>query len=244
LGLIGNSLFLLSKTNKKSKYVWFIGDDDVLEEGIVNKLLSIIEDYSNLKYVFLNHDFFKEDINNRFGVSDFKDVEGYIDSATEKFLKILNQKGTIQMFMSSGVFHKETLLEGYSKFNRNPQIDDFLLFAYICLTSGPSYILNEIFLHDKIGEATWSKSATNIFAYSVPSRIVDFEILGISKSKIRSALYKFYANGRGNFIYMLFYAARNIRFSLLKHLGFFNILFLLFISTYLNVKRIFKFITK
>ena len=53
LGLIGNLLFL--QNNANGKFVWFIGDDDILYPGIFDKVLHVLSNYSDIHHLFINY---------------------------------------------------------------------------------------------------------------------------------------------------------------------------------------------
>jgi hypothetical protein len=238
LGLIGNSMFLLEKAN--SEYIWFVGDDDVLDKGIISKTFEIFNNHNDITYVFFNHDCFKNDVSNVIDKFDLTEFNGYHKSFGDKMLKLLNSYGTINMFMTSNIYKRNVLIDGYRKYNRNPQIDDFLLFSNICSSEGATFVVNKVYVHDNYTDSSWSNNARQIFSSSLPERIIDIDKLKLSKNDVVKSLFIFYFKGRGNFLYMLLFSKSKNRFKIINYLGLKKSIILFFNSILLSTIRLLK----
>ena len=52
LGLVGNLTSVLTMIN--TKYIWYVGDDDKLDPGVIRFVLSKLKEYVDLQFLFLN----------------------------------------------------------------------------------------------------------------------------------------------------------------------------------------------
>ena len=236
LGLIGNTEFLLKKS--KSEYVWFVGDDDELEKGISKKIFEIFNKYNNLSYIFFNHNCFKNNILNVVDSFDLKKYSGYTKNGAEIIFDILNKYGTINMFMTANIYNRELLITKNKDLKRNLVIEDFLWFSFICAASGPIFIVSEVYVYDNYGGSSWSNSARKIFGIDIPKRLIEFEELIQINIDVRSVLFKYYSKGRGNFIYMILFATKIEKVSILRFLGIKKSVILLFRSFFLTLMRL------
>ena len=237
IGLIGNSIFLFKKVN--SDYVWFLGDDDILKTGILNKVYSVIRKNNNLNYIFINHIGFKNNKKNVVSSYDLSEFEGFNNSGSEAFLRFLNNHGTINMFMSANIYNTDYLRTNYSYVNRLPEIDDFLLFSYIC-SKEKTYIINECLIYNNLTEVTWSSRKREIFSISIPNKIIEFQKFGLEEKRVKETLFDYFNNGRGNFIYLLINIKNKKVKNILKYIRFSNIIFLIFNSFFQTIFRILK----
>jgi hypothetical protein len=240
LGLIGNSIFLLEKA--KSEFVWFVGDDDVLEKGILKKIFEIFNNHEDITYIFFNHDCFKNDISNVVNKFDLIEFNGYHKFFGDKMLKLLYLHGTINMFMTSNVYKKDVLVDNYRKYNRDPQIDDFLLFSFICSSAGATFVVDKVYVHDNYTNSTWSNNSRQIFSSSVPERIIDIEKLRFSKNDVKNSLFSFYLKGRGNFLHLLFVSKSTNKLKILNYLGLKKSILLIVNSAFIYSYRLIKYL--
>jgi hypothetical protein len=242
LGLIGNTVFLLN--NSISEFIWFVGDDDKLDSGILSLLFEIFNNYDDISYIFFNHDCFKNDISNVVDTFNLSEFSGYHKTFGDNMLKILDYYGAINMFMTSNIYKRDVLLDGYRKFNRKPQIDDFLLFSFICSSESATFIVDDVYVHDNYAESTWSNNARKIFSSSVPQRIIDIEKLQLDKNNVKKTLFSFYYKGRGNFLYMMLNSPVKLTYKIFKFLGLSYCLRLFLRSFFINILRLTKSIKK
>lgn len=59
VGMLGN----LEETvfNSRGKYVWVLGDDDIIRSGTIERILAVIQDQSDLSLIYLNYSYSRED---------------------------------------------------------------------------------------------------------------------------------------------------------------------------------------
>lgn len=53
IGADNNIALVLTKAT--GKYVWLVGDDDILLDGSVQKVLRLIQQYPNLAWIYMNY---------------------------------------------------------------------------------------------------------------------------------------------------------------------------------------------
>lgn len=219
LGLIGNINFLLSESN--SEFVWFVGDDDILLEGVLERIFSILKRNLNLSYIFLNYKVFKWERQNIIAEFDLEVESGVLENGQEFLINLFDRYGSIMMFITSNVYSSK-ILKGYVDSNLSElSIESPLTYSFLCSSFGFSYVEVEIFILDRIGSVSWAKQSIKVFSWGVPIVLLNLSkvIPNISHIKIKNILMNYYNKGRGNYILMLIFSPLNIKFKLTKFLG-------------------------
>ena len=110
LGLTGNILRLAEEA--KGKFVWFLGDDDIYHEGLVNRVLDLVckKCYS---YIFINHTTFSKEVGD--GTLTMLDGISPEREDSDIILDILKKHPGAPMFMSAEIYEKKTVQEFIEK---------------------------------------------------------------------------------------------------------------------------------
>lgn len=234
LGLIRNIYNLLNLVN--TKYVWFLGDDDILKKGIIKNLFNIISDTSNTYYIFHNHSVFTDNPEVFESSIDLLGYSRLVDNGKKCLIDLLNKNGTINMFMSSCVYPTDVIKE-VSMLNRKKLIVDPLFFSFYSAVKYNVYIVEEIFILDRMTDTSWSRESGKVFSILVPEVLIDLNNHGYNESEIVSLLNKYYINNKGNYLRMLIQSNRAQRKKILSFLGISQV-FLFLPSVRYNLLRL------
>lgn len=152
-----NFLFLINKAN--GDFIWLVGDDDILREGLLYDLILALNSYSDLGYIFINYEcIHKEGIKN----SRLPSVQNTYFSPGEMFNFIVNNCGFgATMFIASNIFRKEYVMETNTILKDNDELDNMALalgYGLMCSKLGGYCITKESILDDCIG-ISWSRYA-------------------------------------------------------------------------------------
>lgn len=154
LGLIGNIRYL--QTIAKGKYIWFIGDDDKLECGIFDKVLSVIDHYPDIHHIFINYAETANDIVIRDKMY-YGDEEYYLDGfKLFENVSADSELGAL-MFLTSNVFKKldvDNALEYFDSIDEGYNLALPLGYSLFC-SQYPGYIIKEVSVYDEVRTVSW-----------------------------------------------------------------------------------------
>lgn len=187
IGLVGNvnKIFIESE----STYSWAVGDDDLLETGILKKVLKILEDEEKLQWLFLNHDAFDERTDKSMMSSSINFKGGFFTNGKEAICKVFNDSGTTPMFITACVFKTSSIKEIISLKYNNSLVDP-LEYSFYCASKGPIFINENILIHNKWGTTSWSKESKNVLYFGVFSVLKNLKTYGYSNRQIRTLMRK------------------------------------------------------
>lgn len=150
LGIAGNAYMATELT--RGKFVWTIGDDDLLQEGIVKHVYHIISTNSEIRYVFLNY----ADIMNQ-DLLAYKEQSGiFQDGAT-----MIIEKGmeTIPMlFLTSSNVHYRQSLQAAFDFLPLTSRTRYGVHGYASLASiksGMAFFDKKLWVYNDSGNMSW-----------------------------------------------------------------------------------------
>ena len=111
---IGGEANILNAVNNASgKYIWIIGDDDLLLPGTVSKVINILKAHDNTKWIFLNTARVRgniECVNKDLITPKIANLcEGYYENGIETVLKIHKQIDAALLFSTSNIFLRESM---------------------------------------------------------------------------------------------------------------------------------------
>lgn len=159
LGLAGNLTVNLYRS--KSKYIWFIGDDDVLKIGILKKVLEEIKNCSNtFGVLFINHDAIQ---NNKVVLkSAFKESSSLKD--------IFDQSFTSLMFITACVYNKNVLVESMKDQSERLTLP-FYWTLYASEFDGLR-LINEVNITNQWDNISWEKSRLTVMIPGVINELL------------------------------------------------------------------------
>lgn len=182
LGLVGNlkKLFELSS----GEYIWFVGDDDILEKGIVEKIIKNLKDND---MVFINHNAFKDKLEN---VVMKNAIPENLLNNNNIIESIFSYSGTTLMFITACIYKKEKL--AYIIKQLDGMLSDPLFYSIYCGANNRIGIIKEIMIHNKWGKTSWEAEAKRIFCEEIPTNLLKLNI----NSDYKKRLLKIYIQKR------------------------------------------------
>lgn len=228
LGSIGNIYYLLENVN--SDYVWFVSDDDILLEGIINRIMKILNDKELISYIFLNYSAFYKKPDIIHYTVNLLGYTGYISEGERCVIDLFKENGTISMFITSCVYSASPLKAFCSSRTKHLLIDP-LLFSFI-LARGPIYIENDVFVLERCDAPSWLNEGLAIFSWQVQGGLIELLDHSYKKKDIIRMINSMYASNRGNYLRMLLQAPFKYKKMIILLLGFEQ-----FILLFLSVKK-------
>lgn len=235
LGLIGNIYYLLKLTN--SSYIWFVGDDDVLLEGVVHNVIDILSDKTNSYYIFLNNSSFKNDFQIVGSPTNLMSYSKSVKNGKKCIMDLFRMNGSVNMFISSCVFSVSTL-EEFLKVDRHKLIIDPLLFSFYAATVDTVYIENEVFVLDRVSEVSWENERKAVSYWLIPIGIIELNRFNYSNSDINLLLHGYFEKYNFYYLRMILFAPIIFKKDIVCFLGFRQIS-LFFSSLGSNIKLLF-----
>lgn len=177
IGLVDNVIKAVELS--KGKYVLVLGDDDKFEKGILDYILYNIKNNDNIGALFLNHDFFGPKIANT--QSLFKEG-AYFSTLNEEFIMDYFTESIHGgfMFISANVIRRSQYLECIKKIHSKNTAFPLIVPLYALINKG-MMVLNEVFIHDKLGEVSWHKDRYSIFSLEKLESLVELNKYTTSK---------------------------------------------------------------
>lgn len=188
-GLVGNLKCL--NLDASGKYVWFIGDDDHLHQGIVEKVYNKVKSGKGL--VFINH----RAVNLN---GDIVLKSAFIPNLQKTIHEVFRFSGTTMMFISACVYEKEFLNEIFDV--EDARLSLPLLASFYCYEKGGVEFINEILIDNIWGDTSWSDSAAEVFAIGVPLELLRCFKLSSNKGDVFKSIISYV---RRNYKRMLYY---------------------------------------
>jgi glycosyltransferase involved in cell wall biosynthesis len=191
VGLVKNCL--LSVQRAVGNFVWLVGDDDPIDSSAVEKVLFIINGYSNLNIIHLNHRCISgptgEVVIPRF-YSISNDIYADGKGALELSKLLQSQHTGGFMFITANVVNRHKALDFIKKY---PPEEDLLL-AYPMLLNaglaslGPFYLVHDCLLDCIYDQSSWSDRYEQVHYREVPETLCKLISMGVSKSAVNSCL--------------------------------------------------------
>ncbi len=203
IGLINNFHKVIELSN--GKYVWILGDDDLLSDIIFEKVIKCL--LLDVDWIFINY---FTHVNNAI-IDDciYKENRtGFYANGLEMFENIvLNSELGAPMFISSNIFKKENILKVDSILSEENEYDNFSLplgySLYSAITSSNgTFLIKEVLIGDEIGGISWNKQAIRVHSRDMikmcdiiaKKERVEREIIEILKEKMPDVypVYKYF----------------------------------------------------
>lgn len=200
LGIVGN--VYKAKDLVKGKYFWVVGDDDDLKQGILKKVLGIIDKNPNVSYIFFNY----SDISNNKHMA-YTGFNGLVKNGLTMITGECIENIYMLFLTSSSVYLKDCLMDTI----RNLPLESKRSYGwsgYAALASlkyGDAYFNDEIWVYNDASNKSWN----DIVYESNMGTLRMFEklnLVGYSKKEIRE-IYHFWVSGAlvgGKIIWHLF----------------------------------------
>lgn len=189
IGLVGNLNALLQEAT--GEYVWFVGDDDILHEGIVKK---VYEKCIDIGLVFINHRAVDEQ-------GKVKLKEAFNKHTQKSIHHVFRYSGTTMMFITACVYKRELLEEVFS--TSELQLSLPFKTSLYCAEKGGVVYIDDILIDNYWGEVSWGDSSKDIFLRQVPMDLIASLHFSVSKVNALHSLVRYLSS---NYKRMIKYA--------------------------------------
>lgn len=234
MGIIGNIYLLNSIAD--SKYVWFLGDDDILLPNCVAKVWSILHE-SDINYMFLNYWSFVGEPDNIVSKAETF-LRGYHNTDASTPYDLFKEYGTSFMFISASIYKKSLIDYVGSMELRIKNLAEPLYF-FFSACKGLIYIENEICLLNRLSNISWANLQKQVSYVDIPEAILNLEYLNNYVSGDIAKILKVYYNMTFCFLLSLFYSNKSQVRRILKRLKS-KFIYLFFSSGIFLVKMLIK----
>ena len=189
LGSIGNIRFLQKKA--RGKFLWFVGDDDKLETGIIDRVLTAVIQYPELHHIFLNYSESADDIVVREKM--YLGNESYFADGMKLFESVTADSGLgALMFITANVYLKDDIdkaLEYFDSVDEGYNLALPLGYSLFC-SQYPGFIIEDISVCDEIKAVSWKDKMTLVWCRDMIA-ICDYVGIAINKEVyVRNLLLK------------------------------------------------------
>jgi hypothetical protein len=187
IGLVGNVNKVFNQS--ESIYSWAVGDDDILVDGILKKVIKNLEDNEKLQWLFLNHDAFEGRTGKSLMDSAILFKGGYFTKGRDAICSVFRDSGTTPMFITACVFKTNTVKQ-IIKIKSDNSLVDPLDYSFYCASRGPVFIDENVLIHNNWGTTSWSKESKNVLFYGVFSVLENLKAYDYSNHQIRILMCK------------------------------------------------------
>ena len=146
------------------KYVWVIGDDDLILPGVIERVLNVLHEYPDTAWIFLNEALLagpaEEETAKMAFVRRYHGRGGYFAAGKRKIIRMHKKIDGGILFSTSNIYLRssvEKVLKHYPKDNMCNQ----LTFAFESAAHGGAYIITDPCILAG-GEITWKKQRDQV----------------------------------------------------------------------------------
>lgn len=159
LGLIGNLKKLT--VSAIGEFIWFIGDDDTLKDGIVDKVIDILNG-NDVNFVFLNHSMSKgtEIIVEKV----YPGKGGLRKEGLNLFESVARSSYSnlgVWMYITGTIYKRTQIIKVNDILKQHMEENNFATpigYSLYC-SNGSGYILDDVYINDQCGDTSWKDSA-------------------------------------------------------------------------------------
>lgn len=179
IGLIGNLNKLTHLAN--DEYIWFVGDDDELKNGIVMKVLNTLELYPDLNYILLNY--------NLLGAKAHSENLGYYKNSKNRALDIFKEMYGSLVFITSSVYKRKNIVS-LKNHELSKKISAPMLYSFYSCSKGSIFITKDIWVYFNMGNASYKGLKNELklkFEHYLPI-LISLEDFGYQKKLINNTI--------------------------------------------------------
>lgn len=198
LGLIGNIKKMLLD-DSSGDYVWFVGDDDILFNGILDKVICNLVDKKDL--FFMNYNC----IHKEFGLVR---PHAFDRNESTDIIELFKNNDAIMMFITSCIYSRETIISAvlFHEKNHGPLEITFPLYsAFYCGLKGTVKIIPDIYISDVVSGISWESVYNKVRLVLVPREVLKLKLLGYPKYKTYQCLINYFGK---NYRYIIGFILR------------------------------------
>lgn len=160
-GPINNMVFLVDQA--QADYLWMLGDDDVVKQGVVDDILGVINKHKDLSLVYLNYNEEME------GEGYFSELAGLYPDGMDLFNRVSESRGAYgaMMFSSASIHRTENARKFVEIFQETGEFDnDNMAFplglSFYSAMCGSGFVIGKTYLYDDVTGICWKKDAYRV----------------------------------------------------------------------------------
>ena len=154
IGLIRNLLSI--QPYICGKYLWYIGDDDIIKSGLLKEVISILQNDRQISHIFINHSF--SEYGKVVKEKCYDGEGGAYEDALFMFMHIVKHSSVgVQMFLTANIYLTEKVLEANEILEKYDEQDNMALPLGYSLASSHQrgYIIDAPMIVDEVGGISW-----------------------------------------------------------------------------------------
>ena len=187
IGADNNIALVLSKAT--GKYVWMVGDDDILLDGSVRKVLGLIQQYPKLAWIYMNYGYEDRQAQNIEPMYLIKKIEGYYENGREAMLSNFKYLDGGILFTTANIYLREGMEELIARGVQGPQCT--MIYTMYAATKGGAYIISEP-MFDQGQDILWKNEVydivilnfNNVLLKLVNNGYEEKEIIGLIRTRM------------------------------------------------------------
>ncbi|WP_342597474.1 glycosyltransferase [Cyanobacterium aponinum UTEX 3222] len=195
IGLIGNYIRCIETTD--TEFVWVVGDDDILTEGIVQSIMLQINKYSDLAIIHLKHIYEFENAQCR-KMLEKPDSFIYFTNGTD----LVQENFDISRFMkiTANVLRTEIAKKAVKNWSLNHAPQSLGLPLYVSVYTaqyGSGVLIDNISFWGPSGKSSWSSQKVEFYLCDTPESTVACLECGIDQKIIDASLSQYFLKMTG-----------------------------------------------
>lgn len=148
----------------KGKYIWMIGDDDLIIEGGVNKIYSILCDYPDVSWVFMNSARLNGRLQDRTskisGMSINKGETGYFKNGKKKIIDMHKKIDGSILFSTANIYLRDAAIK-MIPYAAKDNMCNCMSYTFYSASMGAAYIITEPLIIAGL-ELTWNNRKRDV----------------------------------------------------------------------------------
>ena len=202
--------FVQVTKDAEGEYVWWLGDDDTIYDGILKLIIHALNKYRP-EILFINHragDFSNSNIEFESAIS--ADVKEYYADGKVGVCDIAKCSGVGSLlFMSSRIIKKSSLIESFSGVVF-PSGTITLHSAFYAASKGSLSVVKEICIDNDYGEISWKDRQEQIAFKEIPDTLMELKEMGYLDEQVSIIQGSYLTFGRRQQIILYKIKKRNI----------------------------------
>lgn len=177
IGVTRNVVFL--GNTAKGKFIWHIADDDIVNPGVITKVIQILQDNKDINSIFINYRTLS------WGMW-YSGESGLIKNGKQFILNNFEKLRGGFMFLTANVLLRDRLVDLYKKINiYNPRMLAIsIIFPIVSIGNGPFYILDGENIVNNDLTVSWSQKKKEVAVRDRFECIECLEQFGYSRKEV------------------------------------------------------------
>ena len=185
IGLVGNLIEILN-VDSSGDYVWFVGDDDILHPGFLDKIIPLLR--YELALIFMNYNC----VHKEYGIVK---SQAFDRKESEDLLSLFRQNDAIMMFITSCIYNREVLIASlihHDAMKFKQEITLPLYWAFYAESVGVVNYIDSVIISDVVSGISWGNVYNKVRLSYVPREICKLRSIGYTQVDVVITLLNYY----------------------------------------------------